>query len=88
MGISAQVNKNRLSLRNLYLYCFRRLKLIINQTFQIYYENRWIVDRLITFRMCSQQKHYDFVVVGAGVMGVSTALYLVNQYPNVRCALI
>ena len=31
---------------------------------------------------------YDFVVVGAGTMGRSTALYLALQYPEAKCALI
>ena len=31
---------------------------------------------------------YDFVVVGAGTMGRSTALYLTMQYPEARCALV
>jgi len=31
---------------------------------------------------------YDFVVVGAGVMGRSTALYLTMLYPKAKCALI
>ena len=33
-------------------------------------------------------KEYDFVVVGAGTVGRSTALYLHLQYPKARCALI
>ena len=33
-------------------------------------------------------KEYDFVVVGAGTIGRSTALYLHLQYPKARCALI
>ena len=32
--------------------------------------------------------NYDFVVVGAGTMGRSTALYLSLQYPEAKCALI
>ena len=31
---------------------------------------------------------YDFVVVGAGTIGRSTALYLILQYPEAKCALI
>lgn len=31
---------------------------------------------------------YDFVVVGAGAMGRSTALYLTRQFPEAKCALI
>ena len=31
---------------------------------------------------------YDFVVVGAGTMGRSAALYLTMQYPQAKCALI
>ena len=34
------------------------------------------------------EQNYDFVVVGAGTMGRSAALYLTLQYPNARCALI
>lgn len=33
-------------------------------------------------------KIYDFVVVGAGTMGRSTALYLTLQHPDAKCALI
>lgn len=33
-------------------------------------------------------EHYDFVVVGAGTMGRSTALYLSLQYPHAKCALL
>jgi glycine/D-amino acid oxidase-like deaminating enzyme len=32
--------------------------------------------------------HYDYVVVGAGTMGRSVALYLNLQFPEARCALI
>ena len=31
---------------------------------------------------------YDFVVVGAGTMGRSTALYLALEHPQAKCALI
>ena len=31
---------------------------------------------------------YDYVVVGAGAMGRSAALYLSMQYPQAKCALI
>ena len=33
-------------------------------------------------------KSYDFVVIGAGTMGRSTALYLHLQYPQAKCALV
>ena len=33
-------------------------------------------------------KSYDFVVVGAGTIGRSTALYLAIQHPKAKCALI
>lgn len=35
-----------------------------------------------------EQSEYDFVVVGAGTMGRSTALYLSLKYPLAQCALI
>jgi L-2-hydroxyglutarate oxidase LhgO len=38
--------------------------------------------------MSQKSLNYDFVVVGAGVMGRSTALYLTLQYPQARCALV
>jgi sarcosine oxidase / L-pipecolate oxidase len=31
---------------------------------------------------------YDFVVVGAGTFGRSTALYLTLQFPEAKCALV
>ena len=31
---------------------------------------------------------YDFVVVGAGTMGRSAAVYLTLQFPEAKCALI
>ena len=31
---------------------------------------------------------YDFVVVGAGTMGRSAAVYLTMQYPQAKCALV
>lgn len=33
-------------------------------------------------------ENYDFVIVGAGAMGRSSALYLTMQYPQAKCALI
>ncbi len=32
--------------------------------------------------------NYDFVVVGAGTMGRSAAIYLSLHYPDAKCALI
>lgn len=33
-------------------------------------------------------KIYDYAVVGSGVFGLSTALYLAIKYPSVKFALI
>ena len=38
--------------------------------------------------MSRNNQAYDFVVVGGGAFGVSTALYLCLQYPKAKCALV
>lgn len=38
--------------------------------------------------MSQKDQKYDFVIVGAGTMGRSAALYLTLQYPQSKCALI
>jgi L-2-hydroxyglutarate oxidase LhgO len=38
--------------------------------------------------MSISQKNYDYVVVGAGTMGLSTALYLTLQSPDAQIALV
>ena len=38
--------------------------------------------------MSIKQKHYDYVVVGAGTMGLSTALYLTLQCPEAKIAIV
>jgi L-2-hydroxyglutarate oxidase LhgO len=34
------------------------------------------------------KQSFDFIIVGAGVFGVSSALYLSLHYPQFKCALV
>lgn len=36
----------------------------------------------------TDNKKYDYVVVGGGVFGLSTALYFAINYPQVKIALV